>query len=310
MKRVFLVVGLAACGSVGEEKVVDAKLADAKDVDAPPDADTRRCDPTKPFGAPIPLEGANSASNDAWPTLTADELTVYFHSDRGGAGTLGSYDVFVATRPSLTAAFGMPGPLANVNTSGPDECPSLTADGRFLYVDRFASGTTGWDIWVAQRANTTVDFGGPTRVDSLNSAGNVREDNQFVLPDNSAMYFETNRTGNAEIFRAARNVGGTFETASSTLILAASDEISMAVTPDELTMYFASNATPTLGGYDIWMTKRSTTADGWGTPTHMTDLSTDTSDIVTWLSPDGCNIYLSRTVTGQADEIYWARKPL
>jgi hypothetical protein len=310
MKYVVGMVLLAACGSVAN-KDIDARMADApKVVDAPPDADTRRCDPAKPFDAPVALPGVNSANDEAWPNLSTDERTIYFHSNRGGAGALGGYDIFVATRASLADPFGTPAPLANVNTTGDDECPSVTADGQFLYVDRFATGTTGWDIWVAQRANTTVDFSAPTRVDSLNSAGSIREDNQFVLPNNGAMYFETNRTGNAEIFRAPRNVGGTFDAASSTLILATSEEISVAVTPDELTMYFASNMTPTAGGYDIWMSKRTTTADGWGNPTTVTELSTASTEYATWISADGCNIYMSRPAAGNGSEILWARKPL
>jgi hypothetical protein len=306
MKWAMGMVLLAACGSVGNNDKIDARMADApKVVDAPPDSTNRRCDPSKPFGTPIVLEGLETASNESWPSLSADERTIYFHSDRGGAGTLGLYDIFVATRNSLDDPFGMPGPLANVNTSGQDECPSVTADGLFLYIDRYASGTTNWDIWVAQRANTTVDFGAPTRVDSLASAGNFQDDNQFILPNNSAMYFESNRNGNSEIYRAARNVGGTFDAATTTLILPSSNEISVAVTADELTMYYSTDATPTDGGYDIWMTKRSTTSDGWGMPVHMTDLSTSAADVVTHVSADGCHLYLYNN-----DGITWARKPM
>jgi hypothetical protein len=309
MKYAVAIVLLAACGSVSNEQV-DAPAADSKAIDTPADSTLRRCDPTKPFAAPVRLAELSSTSNDLWPSLSPDELTVYFHSDRSGTGSVGIDDVYVATRASLSAPFGMPGVVANVNNVEYDQCPSITGDGRYLYVDRMSS-STGWDIWVAQRASTNVDFSAPTRVDSLNAQGTVLDSNQYILPDNSAIYFISTRTGNEEIHRAARNVGGTFEAPTTPFNLAGSSEVSVVVTPDELTMYFSSNATPTLGGQDIWMSKRTTIADGWGTPTHLVELSTDQGDSVSSISADGCNLYLSHYVdAGTAQEIFWARKPM
>lgn len=313
MKLVVGIVLLAACGSVSEN--VDAPPAPPADTnasDTPADSTSRRCDPAKPFGTPVRFAELSSNSNDLWPSLTADELTLYFHSDRGGASTLGSDDIFVATRPSLTSPFGAPRVVANVNNTGYDQCPSITGDGLFLYTTRLASGTTEWDIWAAQRASTSVDFGTPTRVDTLNASGPTFDSNQYVLPNNSAIYFATNRvsTSNMELYRATRNAGGTFDAATPTITMPASNENSVVVTPDELTMYFGSDATPTLGTTDIWMSKRTTTTDGWGTPTHLTELSTDQQDFVTAISGDGCNIYISHFTAGMAQEIFWARKTL
>jgi hypothetical protein len=312
MKFVAGMVLLAACGSVSNEKM-DAPAADTKAIDAPADATARRCDPTKPFASPVRLAELSSSSNDLWPSITADELTIYFHSDRSGPGSVGIDDIYVATRPSLSAPFGTPSVVANVNTASYDQCPSISGDGLFLYTDRIVANTANdWDIWVAQRASTSLDFGAPMRIDTLATVTN-RDSNQYVLPNNSAIYFASNRVNanDMEIYRATRNVGGTFATPTTTVALAASNETSVVVTPDELTMYFGSDATPTLGTIDIWMSKRTTTADGWGTPVHMTDLSTDQQDFVTAISADGCNLYLSHYMdAGHAQEIYWARKPL
>lgn len=290
--------------------MIDARQPDGSPSDAPIDASARRCDPAKPFANPVALDAVNTSSHERCPSLTPDELTLYFHSDRAGVGTLGGYDVFVATRPSLALPFGTPSPVANINSAGDDACPSITGDGLFLYVDRYDAAMTGWDIWVAQRASTSVDFGAPTRIASINSNGAVQDDNQFVLPDNTALYFASDRTQNNEIYRAARNVGGTFGAAAATLSLPNSNEVSVAVTEDELTMYFSSDAAPSAGSYDIWMSKRTTTADGWGTPVHLANLSTAEYDVVSWVSPDGCDIYLSHDVTGNGGELFWARKPM
>lgn len=305
----LLMVPAAACGSVGGNDKMDARLIDSpRPIDAAPDAVARRCDPTKPFGTPVALDELNTVSQDLAPSLSPDELTVYLFSDRGGAGTLGGFDFFVATRSSLTAPFGTPAVLAGVNTSGDDECASVTGDGLFLYVDRFSSAAN-WDIYVAQRANTTVDFGTPTAVTSLNQAGAIGDENQFVLPDNSAMYFISTRGSSLDIYRAARNVGGTFDAAVDVLPTTDS-EVTMAVTSDELTMLFSSDKTPSTGSYDIWMTKRATKADGWGTPVHVDELSTAGNDSVTWISADGCDAYVTHDVSGRGNDIFWARRPM
>lgn len=86
-----------------------------------------------PFGAAVLLEGAvNTTAGDRFPTLTEDELTMYFSSDRpGGAG---GYDIWVARRPTRSEPFGEPqnlGPI--VNTPEDDVYPFLSRDGTTLY---------------------------------------------------------------------------------------------------------------------------------------------------------------------------------
>jgi hypothetical protein len=111
--------------------------------------------------------------------------------------------------------------------------------------------------------------------------------------------------------RAKRNVGGTFDAPTMELIRPSTTEQSVVVTPDELTMYFSSDATPTLGGQDIWMAKRGTVADTWGMVTHLDALSTNQQDFVSSVSADGCNLYLSHYEnSANAQEMYWARKPM
>jgi hypothetical protein len=98
-RRRWLVVGLVAsgCGSVASMQV---------DALPSPDSETSRCNPTAPFGAPVPLTNLNSPGNDAGAWLTADELTLYFASDRSGG--VGSFDIYVATRTSIDAVFSSP----------------------------------------------------------------------------------------------------------------------------------------------------------------------------------------------------------
>lgn len=94
--------------------------------------------------------GLASASLDSAPTLTADELTIYFTSDRAGTGTLGGRDIWTATRASSTAPFANLRPVTELNTSGLDVPGSVSPDGCVLYFHRAVSGRET-DLFMARK---------------------------------------------------------------------------------------------------------------------------------------------------------------
>lgn len=94
-----------------------------------------------------PITELNSPGLDAVPILTADELTIYFISDRAPA--TGAGDIFVARRLSKTSPFGTPEQVRNVNSDGLDGPGHISADGCTLYLSSTRLGTS--DIYVARR---------------------------------------------------------------------------------------------------------------------------------------------------------------
>jgi Tol biopolymer transport system component len=302
MMRYLVLLVLVGCGSVSNNKTPDAKQVDGAIDGKPP-----RCNPNAPFGTPQPVDALNTTGVERAAQLSPDELTIYFASDRGGSGSLGMTDIYVATRLSSAASFGTPAVLAGVNSSGLDDRPSITADGLFLYMERFST-QTGYDLYVAQRASAMLDFGAPVPIMSLMAAGTVADGNPYILPNNSTIYFATDRNGNQDIYRATRTIGGTFETAMPAGIPTAYNEAFVAVTPDELTIFFSSDAPGGLGGYDIYMAKRVTTADGWGPAQLQDTLNSTANENPTWVSADGGDIYLERTVPGRNIDLYFATR--
>lgn len=93
---------------LGTDSAVDA--ADATVIDA----SVPRCDPKKPFGAPVLVSGLSTSDDDASARLSADELTVFFA--RGVAGS-GAPDIYAATRASRDAGWGAPELVRGVNTT-------------------------------------------------------------------------------------------------------------------------------------------------------------------------------------------------
>jgi len=74
------------------------------------------------------INSSNFESVDGF--LTADGLTLYFSSTRNAKQ---QGDLFVAERSRLLAAFGEPRALVDLNTSGDERDPWLSADGKQLY---------------------------------------------------------------------------------------------------------------------------------------------------------------------------------
>jgi Tol biopolymer transport system component len=97
----------------------------------------RRATTTDPWGilAPLPI---NSSFLDGDAMLSADELSLYFYSNRPGGQ--GDADIWVATRPSPAYEFGTVTNLAEINTSAVDQDPWISPDQRTLI---FASDRSG-----------------------------------------------------------------------------------------------------------------------------------------------------------------------
>lgn len=90
------------------------------------------------FGAPIHVDELASSGTDGYPTVTPDDLVIYFASSR--AGGKGGTDIWVATRTSTSAAFGSVTQVAEVNSAA-DELPAfITRDRCTLYMSANTGG--------------------------------------------------------------------------------------------------------------------------------------------------------------------------
>ncbi len=122
-----------------------------------------------PWRDPVPLPApVNSVCQDQTPTLSRDELALYFLSDRpGGMGALLSIgcmdntDLWVArraTRESPWESATNLGPL--VNTAANEGGPELSDDGHLLFfASSRARGAGTNDIYVARRDDPNDDLG-------------------------------------------------------------------------------------------------------------------------------------------------------
>ena len=102
------------------------------------------------FGTAVLVPGLNSTATDARPSITANGLEIFFHSNR--AGTAG-FDMFMAVRKSVLEPWSEPETLGtDVNTIANDFLGAISPDGATLLFTSNRDGGFGQnDIYMTTR---------------------------------------------------------------------------------------------------------------------------------------------------------------
>ncbi len=230
------------------------------------------------WSEPVHLDApVNSPCQEQTPTLSKDELALYFMSNRQGGlgndtpdGCQDSFDLWVATRASRDDPWDTPVNLGSpVNTSGNEAGPALSPDGRLLFFYRWV-GTGQRDIYVSRRDpndlgwETPVSLGPAVAVPGLNST--VEDNHASVRRDGREIFFNSRRPGAVggagfDIWVATReNVHDPWSTPVNLgePVNSRFAEFHPNLSFDGRTLLFISGAARGgLGGFDIWMTTRT-----------------------------------------------------
>ena len=110
----------------------------------------------------------DSSYDESAADISVDGLAMFFHSDRPDGS--GDQDLYVTTRPTIDANWGIPLNLGtNVNTAYSESDVSVSDDGRMIYFSEYPNprpeGIGSLDIWQAPII-PIVDFNGDGIVDS------------------------------------------------------------------------------------------------------------------------------------------------
>jgi len=295
---ILLTVG---CGNVATNRAPDAS-PDAT-TDAGIDTTSRRCDPAKPFADIRPVDGVNTVDGDENPSISPDELTMYFASNRASPGTA-DYDIYAAQRTDRDAAFGAPVRLTSVSSGADDRAPAISADGLTLFLHSSRNTANSYDLFAATRASVATDFGTPVALGADINATAI-EESPAITADGHALYFERSTT-TSSMFRATLGAAGF---GSPVALSELGDAFSPAISSDELTIYFASSRS---GNNEIWRATRASTAQPFAAPILVEELASPSQDFPTSISPDGCRIYFwSGRSGGTGDfDIWQATRPI
>jgi Tol biopolymer transport system component len=252
----------------------------------------------------------NSSSRELRPSISPDELSLYFNSDR--LGGFGDLDLWISRRdckdcpwqPAVNA-----GPT--INGPGSDGGAAFSNDGHLLFfvATKPSGGFGGEDIYVSYREDPHDDFGWGPPVNlgpDVNTAGS---DNSPAFVQNAQgayaeLYFNRSSTANeTEIYRVQlRRNGDVVETLGPAvpveeLNFAGAFNNSPTIRGDGKELIFWSNRPGGLGQSDLWVSTRQTPHDSWSPPVNLgAPVNSVFGELDASLSLDGRTLYFSATM--------------
>jgi hypothetical protein len=259
-------------------------------------------------GAPV-----NTSAMESHPTLSPDELSLYFTSNRSGGA--GGNDLWVSQRACPLCAWETPVNLSPLNTTAADAGPALSADGHLLFFHSNRAGGQGKsDVYASWRPDPTNDFAwGPPWVLGVSTPGNetapVYAPSLEQGPDN--LYFtrgaenETQNLYYVAVTRFGEALGPAVP--AGKLNLPTANDAAATVRLDAREIIFHRGAPAGgLGRGDLWLSTRRSVHDPWSPPENVTLLNSSAWDMQPSLSREGRTIvFTSNRPGGQGRQDIW-----
>ncbi len=262
-----------------------------------------------PF-APVNMgDSINSKFEEYFPAITADGKTFLFTRRLPDANNRQQEDFYVSKRINNSWTNALP--LTEINTSGNEGAPSLSADGQYLfftaceekYSNIDARKTNGsCDIFIAKKNGDK--FAKPRNLEAPINSGSWESQPSFSS-DGRTLYFVRKIKGSDNLIqydiymsRIGDNSAWTEPVSVSDKINTSGDEMSVFIHPDDQTLYFASDGHPGMGGQDIFVSRRDSSGE-WGEPENLGyPINTIRDENSLLVSPDGTMAYFSSNREG------------
>ena len=219
---------------------------------------TTRATKDNEWGAPVNLGSTvNGPAKEAFPSISADGLSLFFESTRTGG--YGGHDLWVTTRATKDDPWGTPVNLGpSVNISSNDATPSISADGLSLFFESDRSGGYGsFDMLVTTRTTPDADWSAPVNLGAtVNSS--AWDGGPCISADGLSLYFWSNRSGgygSNDIWVTTRETihedWGTPVNLGPTVNTSAYDDPG-SISADGLFLFFDSDRPGGVGSDDLW----------------------------------------------------------
>ena len=257
------------------------------------------------WGAPVNAESIpgtsselNTTSNEGYPILSPDGLSLYIVSDRPG-GFLPGLDIWVARRTSTDEVWGAPENLGlPVNSSANEHSPTPVPGQGLFFVSARAGGCGLDDIYFTRFKHGAWEE--PQNLGcEINSTANESGPSYFEDDSGHAiLYFSSNRVGGLGLQDIYFSVDfGPPQLAPA--LNAASNDVRPYVRKDGLEIVFDSNRPGSFGLQDIYTARRETTADDWSTPINLGPLvNSSAMEARATLSRDGFTMFFGSNRPG------------
>jgi hypothetical protein len=247
----------------------------------------------------IAIAGADTPAVDQEDcTVSSHQTELYFRK----AGAAGDNDLFWMTRATSSDPWTQPAvAVPNVNTTpASEESPRLSIDDLTLYFGR------GGDIYMAQRAATTDPWGTPTAVTEVNTTAYEKwmatsQGNYFIV----SRSVSRGTTSDQDLF-VGKLDGTDPGTLAAELSLPTYNEISSYLSPDCLTVLFASNRS---GKTEIYTATRPDPTSPFGPVTVYDYWGTASDNEDAWMSADQRTIVFASIRNGDTQKaVYYSTR--
>jgi hypothetical protein len=218
-----------------------------------------------PWGPLVNVQEINSPYNEAFPSLSADGLTLYFsdyyywNPAGNRPGGLGGHDLWMCTRTIRNDPWAAPVNVGAPLNSGSEEvAPTISHDGlTFIFTSKRSGGRGDHDLWMSTRPDTESNWAEPVNMgQAVNSSSFDGE--ASLSTDGLAMFFCSERPGgmgSSDLWLTTRpsqtaawsppvNLGPPVNTSGM--------EGVPSLCPDQKTLYFVSDRPGGIGGWDLW----------------------------------------------------------
>jgi hypothetical protein len=220
---------------------------------------------------PVKVPNVNNRGSNLGGSVSPDGLEMYFTSERDG-----NFDLYVSRRASTEEEWGMPVKLGPpVNGPSWEHKPSISPDGLSLYFpSNRQGGCGGLDLWVSSRLTTSEPWGDPVNLGpAVNSS--AWDLSARVSADGLQLLFHSARSGGLggeDIWMSTRATKEAPWGAAVNLgapVNSSSNDGEAVLSADGLALFFNSDRGGGSGNYDLWMTRRRSASDPWGSPVNL-----------------------------------------
>jgi hypothetical protein len=258
------------------------------------------CNPKGPFATFTNLgTGVNSDKFEGSPSLSNDELIIYFHRDDGGNA------LYYAMRNSTKQPFGTAQVVTTISNSSDDISPSIVDGLKTIYFASQRNGLNNHHLFQAAGNGSPDGFSNIAPLTALNWYDTSTDVYPSWAPALPEMWFASNRLGSLDIYVASAASGWLPNVV--TPVNTAADEATPTLSASGLTLFFG-RVDPSHNNYDVWVSTRTSLTAPMSPPTQVADFNTSNhaNSAPSWLSIDGCRMYFSSDRdNGQGDFDVW-----
>ena len=239
------------------------------------------------FGTPQMVTGLRSDTDDVQdPSLTFEQLELYFTSPTGGQN-----DIWVSRRTVATDPWGPATVVAELSSPQNDQDPEVSVDGLVMILasDR---GGGGMRLYASQRRTRDIPWATPTLIDTLGSSTLDEAPSLDRTQLNLAFASQRGAATVPHLFTATRPDASAAWLAATELTALNStwEDRDPALFSDGAGLVFASRRLTQGGTADLFAAARPSETTAFTSLVPVTELNTTYNEQDPWLSQDGTHI--------------------